>query len=102
MFRSRDVCAEYGGWQTMGWWSVYPGSCTTVYQNSLRSEVNNRFWYYYAENDTRSYVWKGNVGVYVTDEPFNSCLNIGRSDARIVLFKQFDVGNSENFTMTLH
>jgi uncharacterized membrane protein len=101
MFRSPVDCGEYGGWQTIGWFSINSGACSTVYANSLRN-VNNRYWYYYAESHDRSYVWAGDVRVYVTDRRFDSCIGIGSTDARIVKFKKFDVGDARNFTMTLH
>ena len=67
MFLSRDVCRGEGrDWQAIGWFQVpavsahrpphHPkgpsaeGSHTqTIYANDLR-DVNNRYWYYYAQN----------------------------------------------------
>jgi uncharacterized membrane protein len=101
MFRSRDACGgEGGGWQTIGWFSMEPFSPVTVYANDL-DDVHNRYWYYYAQNDDASFVWTGPYQVYVTDKAFNHCLNIGTSDSRIVGYRQIDVGDNEDFTVTL-
>ena len=101
MFWSPNDCGGEGGnWQAIGWFAMEPGSCVTVYANDL-DDVNNRYWYFYAENDDRSTFWAGDVEVYVTDEAFNHCLKIGTTTSRIVGFRQFDVGDNDDFTMTL-
>jgi uncharacterized membrane protein len=101
MFWSPDTCSGEGGnWQTIGWFSIEPGSCTTVYANDL-DDVHNRYWYYYAENQGRTVVWAGPVQVYVTDEAFNHCLGLGISTARVVGYRQIDVGDNEDYTVTL-
>jgi hypothetical protein len=64
-------------------------------------DVHNTLWYYYAENADRSVTWAGNALVYVADEAFNHCLKAGTTTTRIVGFRQFDVGDSDHFTMTL-
>ena len=78
MFWSPDTCRGEGGdWQAIGWFSVPPmrreppkpghgkqGNLaprpimTTVYGNSL-SDVNNRYWCFYAQNASGSRVWGG-------------------------------------------
>jgi uncharacterized membrane protein len=101
MFHSTDACGGEGkDWQAIGWFHITPGSCVTVYANDL-DDVHNRYWYYYAENASRTFVWAGPVNVYVTDEAFNHCLGIGTSTSRIVGFRVFDVGDNDDFTMTL-
>jgi uncharacterized membrane protein len=101
MFLSTDACGGEGGnWQTIGWFAMEPGSCVTVYSNSL-DDVNNRYWYYYAQNDDSSIEWSGPIPVYVTDEAFNHCLNIGTTNSRIVGYRQIDVGDNDDFTVTL-
>jgi uncharacterized membrane protein len=101
MFRSPNACGgEGGGWQTIGWFAMEPGSCVTVYANTL-GDVNNRYWYYHAENDDSSIEWAGPIPVYVTDEAFNHCLSIGTTNSRVVGFRQIDVGDNDDFTVTL-
>jgi len=98
MFYSPDTCAEYGNFQTMGWWSIDPGACANVYSNDL--EDLNRFWYYYAEADDGE-TWSGPFTAYVTDQAFNSCVGIGSTDSRIVGFREFDIGDNDDYTLTL-
>ena len=101
MFHSPDACGGEGGdWQTIGWFAMEPGSCVTVYANDL-DDVHNRYWYFHAENDDASIVWDGPVPVYVTDEAFNHCLNIGTTNSRIVGYREIDVGDNEDYTVTL-
>jgi uncharacterized membrane protein len=101
MFWSPDACGGEGdNWQTIGWFGIAPGSCATVYANDL-DDVNNRYWYFYSENDSRTYIWADNIPVYVTDEAFNHCIGIGTTTSRIVNYKQIDVGDYEDFTITL-
>jgi uncharacterized membrane protein len=69
MFYSPDTCGGEGNFQTIGWFAIAPGQCATVYANDL-DDVNNRYWYYYAESASGS-TWSGPVQVYVTDEAFN-------------------------------
>lgn len=101
MFYSPGDCGGEGkDWQTIGWFSITPKACTIVYANDLK-DVNNRYWYYYAENASRSFVWAGPTNVYVTDKAFNHCFGIGTSTSRIVGFRILDVGRSNNYTLTL-
>jgi hypothetical protein len=41
--------------------------------NSL-GDVNNRYWYFYAQNADGSLVWAGPISVYVSNEAFKSLL----------------------------
>jgi uncharacterized membrane protein len=101
MFYSPDTCGgEGGGWQTIGWFPMAPGQCTTVYGNSL-DDVNNRYWYYHAENGDGTIVWAGPIGVYVTKQAFNHCYGIGTTSSRIAGFRILDVGDYDDFTVTL-
>lgn len=101
MFYSPDACGGEGeNWQTIGWFHIVPGACVTVYSNSL-GDVNNRYWYFYAENAGASVVWAGPIRVYVTDEAFNHCLGIGTTTSRVVGFRILDVGDNDDFTVTL-
>jgi uncharacterized membrane protein len=99
MFYSPDTCGQDGNFQTIGWFPMLPGQCTTVYGNSL-DDVNNRYWYYYAESLSGS-TWSGPIEVYVTDEAFNHCYNIGTTQSRIVGYRLLDVGDNDDYTVTL-
>jgi uncharacterized membrane protein len=101
MFYSPNDCGGEGGnWQTIGWYAAGPGQCTTVYENSL-GDVNNRYWYFYAQNASGSTVWAGPISVYVTNEAFNHCYAIGTSASWIAGYRLLDVGDYDDFTVTL-
>src|SRR4051794_33407295 len=68
MFLAQDVCGGEGGdWQAIGWFHMSPGGSTIPYANDL-SDVDNRYWCYYAENANRSRVWAGPYPVYVPED----------------------------------
>jgi uncharacterized membrane protein len=99
MFYSPETCGGEGGnFETMGWWGLQPGSCANVYANDL--EDLNRYWYYYAESDDGA-VWAGDVAAYVNSDAFNGCLSIGVSTWRRVGFRLLDIGDADDFTLTL-
>jgi hypothetical protein len=117
MFLSKDVCGGEGGnWQAIGWFFL-PGvqdrplpppkgpsdvgsNAVTVYANDLKN-VNNRYWCYYAENASASRVWAGPYRVFVSDQAFNHCITLKRSDWRIAGFRLLDVGNAHNVVVNL-
>jgi uncharacterized membrane protein len=101
MFLNTDLCGgDGGGFQAIGWYAIEPNACVRVYGNSL-GDVNNTLWYYYAENADRSVYWAGPVSVTVSDEAFNHCLLVASNPGRVVGFRQFDVGDNDDFTLTL-
>jgi uncharacterized membrane protein len=101
MFYSPDTCGGEGGdWQAIGWFPVAPAQCTTVYGDSL-GDVNNRYWCFYAENADRSVIWAGPYQVDVTQQAFNHCYLIGNTQSHVVGFRLFDVGDNDNYTVTL-
>jgi hypothetical protein len=103
MFLAQDVCGGEGGdWQAIGWFHMSPGGSTVPYANDL-DDVNNRYWCYYAQNADGSRVWAGPYPVYVPKDgsPFNHCYSIGNTASRIIGMRLFDVGDNDNFTMTL-
>ncbi|SAK72278.1 hypothetical protein AWB82_04420 [Caballeronia glebae] len=103
MFYSPDVCSDEGGnWQAIGWYHMAPGGSTVPYANDL-DDVHNRYWCYYAENADRSVVWAGPYSVYAPENgaAFNRCYQIGDTASRIIGMRLFDVGDNDNFTMTL-
>lgn len=103
MFLAQDVCGGDGGdWQAIGWYHMPPGGSTVPYANDL-DDVHNSLWCYYAENADRSRVWAGPYRVYVPTDgsPFNHCYKIANTASRPVGMRLFDVGDSDDFTMTL-
>ncbi len=98
-FSSPETCAGEGGdWQNIGWYPVEPGACTVVYQNDLADL--NRFWYYYAEADD-GHQWAGDFPTYVnTADAFNICSAPGSTALNSVRFRELDVGDADNYTLT--
>jgi len=93
-----DCGGEGGNWQNIGWYGVAPGSCQTVYENDL--EDLNRYWYYYAEADDGA-TWSGQYQTRIMDpEAFNICDGIGTSAQRIVCFRELDVGDNDDYTLS--
>lgn len=103
MFYAPDACGEYGNFQAIGWYHIPPGQSSVPYENSL-GDVNNRFWYFYAQNWAGSFVWQGPFPVQVpaNGDPFNTCQGIGSTADRGIGLVQFDVGDNDNFTMNLN
>jgi len=79
-----------------------PGGSTIPYENNLK-DVHNRFWCYYAENAQRDRIWAGPYNVYVPADgsPFNHCYKVGNINSRIIGMQLFDVGDNDNYTMSL-
>jgi len=101
MFYSPEDCGGDGGnWQAIGWFRVSPGQCSTGYAHDL-DDGNNRYWYYYAESDSGRLKWAGPIATWISDEAFNVCRGVANSTQFPVGFRQFDVGDADNFTMTL-
>ena len=98
-FYSPDHCGGEGGdWQNIGWYRVDPGQCVVVYSNDLADL--NRFWYFYAEADDGA-VWEGEFPTFIKDpEAFNLCDGIGTTQLRRVGFRELDVGDSDDYTLT--
>jgi uncharacterized membrane protein len=103
MFHAPGECGGEGGdFLAIGWFHMPPFGSTVPYANNL-NDVHNRYWHYYAENANRSQLWAGPYSVYVPDDgrAFNHCYKIATSTSRIIGMRLFDVGDSNNFTMTL-
>jgi uncharacterized membrane protein len=78
MFKDDGCGSEGRPWGTRGWWTIDNGADVHVLN------TDNRYIYYYAEADNGA-VWTGNFGpIYVVQQAFSSCVDIGRTDARVV------------------
>jgi uncharacterized membrane protein len=106
MFRSPETCGGEGGdFEMMGWWRIEPGSCALVYANDL-ADVN-RYWYYFA-HATDGAFWAGPFGASVPRSAFGggqACWGVQHttvgSQFESIGFRQFDVGDSGDATITL-
>ena len=85
MYWDPNNCADYGSWGTSGWYVIDNGNTEHVLN------TNNTFAYFYAEAADGT-VWSGQYGpIYVTQDPFDSCRDIGRTDARLVGLQQVNI-----------
>jgi uncharacterized membrane protein len=99
-FADDEFCGgEGGGWRNRGWWAIDPGSCGQVH-SGIVSNVN-RLWYYYAVADD-GIEWRGDFPTYVMDpDAFDICDGLPSTQMVRLGFREFDVGDSDDFTMTL-
>jgi uncharacterized membrane protein len=91
MFYSPDNCGHDGNWGTRGWWAINPGGEAYVLN------TNNRYAAFYAESANGA-VWTGPYGpVYVHQQAFDSCVNIGDNNpqTRVVGMQQVDMQNTD-------
>ncbi len=97
-FWDLDECGPEGnGWHNIGWYWVDPGTCWVVYENDLDF---NRYWYYYAEAMDGSAVWRGDFPTRVLNEAFNHCDAPATTEQFSLGFRERDVGDNANFTVT--
>ena len=85
MYFDPDGCAGYGDWGTQGWWNIAPGQEVNV------KNTSNRYATFYAHSDRLD--WSGPYDVYVKSSAFQSCVNIGSTDSRIVGEQLVDLGD---------
>ena len=99
MFYSAERCGAYGRWGTRGWWTIDYGMTKLVW---VGNTLNSHYAYYAEASDGAK--WTGQAGpVNVYHQAFDSCLNIrGSGSYASVGMRWFDVGNYDNYTMTLH
>jgi uncharacterized membrane protein len=101
-FYQPNPCSQYGQpWGTRGWWIIEPGDSKYVL------ETNNRYMYFYAESVPVGRVWAGDPNnpqhlqrVYVPPRRFDSCLDIGSTDARIVTMRRLDLEINNRWRLT--
>jgi uncharacterized membrane protein len=99
-FVDSELCGGEGGdWRNRGWWAIDPGTCVQVH-SGIVSNVN-RLWYYCAVADD-GVEWSGDFPTYVMNtEPFDICDGLPSTAMDRRGFREFDVGDSDNFTITL-
>jgi uncharacterized membrane protein len=106
MFYSPETCGGDGrDFEMMGWWPIEPGACALVYANDL--EDLNRFWYYFAHARDGA-VWAGPFGASVPRTAFGggqACWGAQKttpgSEFESIGFRELDIGDSDDFTLTL-
>jgi uncharacterized membrane protein len=90
-------CPDGGDWERAGWWNLNPGECQNVFDADL-DEIN-RYYLFYAEATDGAF-WAGPYVRSVTDSAFDLCEGDGTSQ-RDVGFRLFDIGDNDDYTMTL-
>jgi hypothetical protein len=92
-----NLCASYGGYETSGWLNLAPGEVKQAFTTSYRYAA-----YYARAVDGAE--WTGDRGpVYIYNHGFDSCINIGSTDASgTVNMKLIDLlGTKPNYTLNL-
>lgn len=98
MWYSPGTCADAGDWERAGWWNLSPGECQNVFDADL-DEIN-RYYLFYAESGDGA-VWAGQYIRNVTDDVFDACDWVTISPGRDVGFRLFDIGDNDDYTITL-
>lgn len=93
----RTSCSGGDGFNAIGWFRVEPGGSRTVYNGDVNY---NRYWAYYAESSDGT-TWTGNIQSWVSNNAFRECHGSACTPCRVVGFRQLDVGNFKNYTLTL-
>jgi uncharacterized membrane protein len=98
-FWEPDECGgpEGNGWHNIGWYWVDPGTCRVVYRNDV--DDAGRYWYFYAEA-TDGAKWAGEFPTYVKNDAFDMCDSPADSSMISVGFREVDVGEADNYTLT--
>jgi uncharacterized membrane protein len=99
-FVDSEVCGGEGGdWRNRGWWGIDPGTCVQVH-SGIVSNVN-RWWYFFAmaEDGAR---WSGEFPTFVMNPgPFDICDGLPSTVMDRFGFRELDVGDRDDFTVTL-
>jgi hypothetical protein len=95
MYYDPGDCGQYGNWETKGWWGINTG------QTKHPFNTNNRYAAFYAEAEDGA-VWTGPYGpVYVYQQAFESCINIGSTGALDVVGMRLIDTHNANLTINL-
>jgi uncharacterized membrane protein len=97
MYLQRN-CVDGGDWIKKGWWVIGPGQCKVAYGGDL--DDLNRYYCYFAEALDGSF-WAGEIVRAVPPQRFEWCEHTASTDSRDVGFRVLDIGDSDNYTLTL-
>jgi uncharacterized membrane protein len=83
-------------WAVRGWWGIEPGGSAYVL------DTDNRYMFFYAESSNRVWVGSGDnyADVYVTQQAFDRCVEIGSTNARIVRMRFLDLDVNNRWRLT--
>jgi uncharacterized membrane protein len=90
---------ENGDWISEGWWNIEGGSCA----EPISGDLENRYYFYYAEQIGFKNVWIGDAAFCVSSNRFTivsdrKCNSRGYDRKGFV---QVDTGSSPSWTTTL-
>jgi len=106
MFYSPETCGgpDNQPWECMGWWRVESGKSALVYANDV-GDLNS-WWYVYAQASDGA-IWGGPFEQRVPLSAFGGsdiCFGLGiggSSDYPLIGYYEFNVGDHDNYTLTL-
>ena len=81
----------------IGWWGIDPGRSALVYANDVNRQ--GPMWFYVAEAVDGA-IWAGDLVTGIPNRTFNLCWGEAPTEPPRG-FRDFNVGNNANFTMTL-
>jgi uncharacterized membrane protein len=87
-------------WEKRGWWRLETGQTKTVQGGA----ITNRYSYFYAESDDRTWVWtSGGPGSCFPQPAFTWCWNTcdNSPSTRWLNVRKVDTGSSSNYTVNL-
>jgi uncharacterized membrane protein len=92
---------ENSQWKTSGWYEITSGQTSTI-----RNQITNRYYYYYAHTKNWDKVWSSNdaeAWVHETDafETTEQEKYSVKNGYKLNGFKKIDVGDKSNFTVEL-
>ncbi len=91
-------CADGSDWELAGWYNLDNGQSMTVFFGDL--EDINRYWYFNAEASDGAF-WAGDVVHEVPFSAFDWCWNTGSTNEFSAGFREIDVGDNDDYTVTL-
>jgi uncharacterized membrane protein len=91
-------CKDGSNWEKEGWWNMGTNQTVNVLDFDLR-EVN-RYYLFYAESSD-GVTWTGPYFTQAPQEAFDWCYNTGSTDSRTLGMRELDIGDNDNYTVTL-
>ncbi len=95
---SSPGCKDGSNWEKQGWWNIGTNGTVNVLGFDLKDV--NRYYLYYAESSD-GLTWNGSYFTQAPHEPFDLCFNTGSTNSRSLGMRELDIGNNDNYTVTL-
>jgi uncharacterized membrane protein len=99
-FYDPNSCGSFNPWRAIGWYKVERGQTVATYSGNIGSV--SPYWYYYATSEDRKTNWTGDYDFMVNlTAGFDICDTPGPGVDKLY-FRQADVGNAADYTITLY